>query len=322
MRRGKIYHAANWTADAWFAAIVDSFRSGGGQQEVRSGRHGIADAQAMSEVTPDSILAAVRTAAKQAGGAISRAEFVRRSGIGEHHIYRLFPEGWTEVIQRAGLPRHPLDKDPLSDVALLEEFHRVAGELGEIPTWQQFDSHASISAATVRKRFRGLQGTLRAYHAWLAANHPESALMDAAGARMKTEPPRRGSQSRSALARHAWAKRGGTEFGRPLNFRALRHAPINEQGVVYLFGTVSYELGLIVEAIQTGFPDCEAKRCIDVHHDRWQRVRIEFEFRSRSFRDHGHDAGQCDLIVCWEHDWPECPLEVVELRTLIGQLHG
>jgi hypothetical protein len=43
-------------------------------------------------------------------------------------------------------------------------------------------------------------------------------------------------------------------------------------------------------------------------------VRIEFEFESKSFVWHGHDAKECDLIVCWENNWPECPLEVVELR--------
>ena len=30
---------------------------------------------------------------------------------------------------------------------------------------------------------------------------------------------------------------------------------------------------------------------------RWRRVRIEFEFKSRNFREHGHDPDQCDLIV-------------------------
>jgi hypothetical protein len=32
-------------------------------------------------------------------------------------------------------------------------------------------------------------------------------------------------------------------YGEPIDFRGLRHAPINEQGVVYLFGMVSRELG-------------------------------------------------------------------------------
>ena len=26
-----------------------------------------------------------------------------------------------------------------------------------------------------------------------------------------------------------------------------------------------------------------------------------------------------DIIVCWEHNWPECPLEVIELKKLVKQ---
>lgn len=105
-------------------------------------------------------------------------------------------------------------------------------------------------------------------------------------------------------------------LGEPLNFRGLQHAPINEQGVVFLFGMVCKELGYLIEAVHTGFPDCEGKRQVDNH--RWQRVRIEFEFKSSSFLRHGHNPDLCDLIVCWEHDWRECPLEVLELKKAIN----
>jgi len=106
------------------------------------------------------------------------------------------------------------------------------------------------------------------------------------------------------------------EYGAPIDFRGLRHAPLNEQGVIYLFGLVAHELGFLVEAISASFPDCEAKRCVDRKRDRWQRVYIEFEFQSRNFLGHEHDATKCDIVVCWEHDWPDCPLEVIELREL------
>jgi len=33
-----------------------------------------------------------------------------------------------------------------------------------------------------------------------------------------------------------------------------------------------------------------------------------------------HDPAACDLIVCWEHNWPECPLEVIELRSVVDRL--
>jgi hypothetical protein len=25
---------------------------------------------------------------------------------------------------------------------------------------------------------------------------------------------------------------------------------------------------------------------------------------------------ECDMIVCWRHNWEDCPLEVLELKSL------
>jgi hypothetical protein len=55
---------------------------------------------------------------------------------------------------------------------------------------------------------------------------------------------------------------------------------------------------------------------------RWQRVNIEFEFESRNFRVHGHPLSGCDVIVCWHHNWDDCPahIEVLELSSFIKSL--
>jgi hypothetical protein len=96
----------------------------------------------------------------------------------------------------------------------------------------------------------------------------------------------------------------------------LAHGPTNELGVLFLFGTVAAELGFVVTWIRSEFPDCEAM--ILVGDEKWQRIRIEFEYESRNFLKHKHNAKECDLIVCWKHNWPECPLEVIELSAVIG----
>jgi hypothetical protein len=83
---------------------------------------------------------------------------------------------------------------------------------------------------------------------------------------------------------------------------------------------VCRELGYVVEIVKSGFPDCEAKRQVRGKTGMWQRVRIEFEYKSRNFRSHGHDPDQCDVIVCWEDNWEDCPLEVVELKHEIERL--
>jgi hypothetical protein len=272
----------------------------------------------------DQIVEAARKAAASLQRPISRADFERMTGISQYHIYRCFPEGgWSEVKALAGLERHPKDNLQLTDDALLEEFHRVVSDLGEVPTLHVFNARADVSADVVRRRFGGLQGTLQRYGAWLREREPNSPLLAVLDLRSKHEvptPPT--SEAVRPPVPEAWGRIEGTEFGPPINFRGLRHAPINEQGVVFLFGMVAYELGFIVEAVHASYPDCEAKRRVDRKGERWQRVRIEFEFRSRTFVAHGHDPAKCDVIVCWEHDWPDTPLEVIELRTVIDSLDG
>jgi hypothetical protein len=84
------------------------------------------------------------------------------------------------------------------------------------------------------------------------------------------------------------------------------------------FGAVAEQLGFAVERIQTAFPDCEALR--EVAPGKWQRVKAEVVVFSRSFQDHQHDPKGRDLIICWVHNWPECPewIEVIELSKVIG----
>ncbi len=113
------------------------------------------------------------------------------------------------------------------------------------------------------------------------------------------------------------------EFGELLepSFRGLTHAPTSEQGVVYVFGMVSSELGFRVENVRRSYPDCIGKLKTSENPERWETVRIEFEYRSSDF-DHAPDGS--DLIVCWEDDLArrgkKAPLQVLELRSAIRKL--
>jgi hypothetical protein len=108
-------------------------------------------------------------------------------------------------------------------------------------------------------------------------------------------------------------------------FRGLVYAPTNEQGVVYLFGKLSEDLNMYVEIVKTGFPDCIGRRYT---RRGWERIGIEFEYKSSNFEQHGHDpkpVGLPVILVCWEDDWKDCDLksgldQVIELRALIKDL--
>jgi len=107
-------------------------------------------------------------------------------------------------------------------------------------------------------------------------------------------------------------------FGDKVQFKSLSCAPVNELGVVYLFGVLHDTFDFKIESIQAGFPDCIARRRIGPN--RWEEVRIEFEYDSRSFVAHGHAPTGVDVIVCWKHNWSDCPkeIEIIELSTLLS----
>jgi hypothetical protein len=115
---------------------------------------------------------------------------------------------------------------------------------------------------------------------------------------------------------------GRPMMGPPLSMdgrapHGLMREPVNESGVVFLFGMVAHLLGFDVEALQGAFPDGEGK--LEVEPGRWQNIRFEFEYESRKFMQHRHDPKKCDFIVCWKHNWKGCPeeIQVVELGKIL-----
>lgn len=105
----------------------------------------------------------------------------------------------------------------------------------------------------------------------------------------------------------------------------MDYSPVNEQGVIFLFAKYHKDLG--IEALQTicdQFPDAIGR--IRVGKNRFTEVGIEFEYKSSGFKEHikkkQYDGKNCEFIVCWEHDWRECPKEikVIELKTKLSEL--
>lgn len=106
-----------------------------------------------------------------------------------------------------------------------------------------------------------------------------------------------------------------------INFRGMVYSPLNESGVVFLFGKVVEDLNMYIEEIKPGYPDCIARRFVG---NGWERVSIEFELNAKNFLQHKHDPNYCDIIVCWENNWTDCSreyeLEIIELKSLIKEL--
>lgn len=258
----------------------------------------------------DEVIAEIKRVASLLGrDRVSVSEFRRHGKVGTDLVAARFGT-WNKALEAAGLV--PIEEfKRIDDGDLEEEFRRVHAKLGKVPTYNEFRLESRFSPATYKKRFGGWRNALTHY---LGADEPQPGRQSEDDAEQSFARP-------VSDGRTLWAPssgKAGRVFGPPLNFRGLRHEPVNEQGVVLLFGMVAQELGFLVEAAGTGFPDCRAKRGAKGGY--YLEVDIEFEFRSSNFLGHGHDPQKCNLIVCWVHDWLECPIEVLELKSAIKQL--
>jgi hypothetical protein len=124
----------------------------------------------------------------------------------------------------------------------------------------------------------------------------------------------------TSMARPKPIMREGEIVGSRIDSPILNYAPLNELGVVVLFGFYMQELGFShLEQIRTQFPDAIGMQRLP--DGRLQRVRLEFEYESKNFEQHGHDPKQCDIVICWAHNWKNCPpnLQVIELKSFIEE---
>lgn len=275
------------------------------------------------QIDRDTIIKEIQRVAQEKGvKQLTRSEFSAESEISSWQIYQVF-DGWREACELAGLEPY-YQNIPIDDDVLFEEMRRVFLSYGSICTRTKFHKLSKYSVDTYKRRFGKWQEILFAFRQWLEHGEVEfpfiNKLPSVSNGKVTKSKSRKPEEQTVSKVQH-WQSIGGATYGRFLNFRGLQHAPLNEQGVVFLFGMVCFELGFVVEAVRTDYSDCEAKRRVDRKRDKWERVKIEFEFRSSRFKEQEHKPELCDVIVCWEHDWPECPLEVIELRSAIKALN-
>jgi len=248
---------------------------------------------------------------------VLKADYLRETGVTEHYILKLF-DSWTDLWLQAGL--EPRNRAAINNDQLIERAHEVFLANGGIPTFVRFIRLCGYARKTYQNRWGTWPSFLTAFREWVLVHDPQFPyLCELNQAIHHPAKPQPSANMKTARLSHRLAPKGRL-YGPLLNFRGLLHAPVNECGVVLLFGMVAFELGYIVESVGAGFPDCEAKRRVKHSSEVWEHVRIEFEYQSRNFLTHGHDPEKCDLIVCWHDNWAECPLEVVELKSLLPSL--
>jgi hypothetical protein len=201
---------------------------------------------------------------------------------------------------------------------LFQEWVGIVRKIGEVPSAAEYILHSQHSLTPLRKRFRFWNDVPAGMVQYVIENGLEEQWGDVVEvARKYRREGRTGGWRRTpgTLSSNPRILNDRPVYGAPFLRTALSFAPVNEMVVVFLFGAMAEKLGFIVTWIGTAYPDVEAFR--EVAPGRWQRVRVEVEFLSRNFLQHFHDPKECDLIVCLENNWPDCPLEVIELKKAL-----
>jgi hypothetical protein len=271
--------------------------------------------------TKEELIAAAQALAKKLGATrLSERAFRTSVGISRRRFQRHF-RSWAELCAQAGLEPIAL-REPISDDRIFRAMHDAFLAQGGIGTRLETIERLEIGIDTVYRRCGNWTRALIEFAAWARENAPNFPYLPDIERRTlyltttKRDVAKYLRPSPSDMPPGPpWRTVGGRLCGDPMHDWPMLHEPINESGVVLAFGMLARDLGFVVDSVAPGFPDCTAKRRVGTKQ--WESVRIEFEYRSRNFAAHKHDPEGCDLIVCWEHDWPDCPLEVLELRAAV-----
>jgi hypothetical protein len=284
----------------------------------------------MATLDKQALVDAIRKAIEESGNNwISLRQFLSHSGLKNSDIFRYFST-WSEAVEASGIELKP-DNQKIAIEDLLVDWAEVVRRLRQIPARRNYRFVGRYSYGAFRRRFGSWSDIPLKFREYAQQNAEWADEWADVLTLISVEVPETPNLNTSdvpissevvAGSRETWHSKIGNRlvYGDPINFRGLQHEPVNEQGVVFLFGMVAKELGYLVEVVRSEFPDCEAKHKIGP--SKWERVKIEFEFESRNFREHNHSASECDVIVCWRHNWKDIPphIEIVELQTEIKKL--
>ena len=266
----------------------------------------------------EQLMAAIAEVTDKLGHVPSHAELMRSGKVSGRHIVKHFGT-YTRALRACDLERvSGGNKLPLEKLFL--DWARVVREVKRIPSKADYETMGKHSITPLRARFGSWGQVPRYLRRYMEEQGLTEEWKDVMALIRAYEQGQDGMEMPPTPECEQQKPRVMTDrpvYGPLIRPCPMIHGPINENGVLYLFGTVSDRLGFVVTLIQGAFPDCYAMRLVDV--DRWQPVRIEFEYESRNFLRHMHDPSGCDIIVCWKHNWPECPLEVIELSKIVGE---
>lgn len=233
----------------------------------------------------------LRRLAGELGATPTIKDYMRLAKCGYTHRQAVATYGsWNAAVRSAGLTPNPKDRPPsarLSDKELVDEFVRVANDVGKLPSMQQFTALSRYTHAPYLARYGTWLGTKR----HIASAHAERFAFSVAVPAAKR--PQRGRRKTLAIS------------------SPLKYEPTNEQETIALFVFLAGDLGYEIESLQTEFPDAILLKD-------GARVYAEFEFLASNYAEHAHPQDPKYLCVCWRRDSVDLgPVRILSLEEHI-----
>ena len=271
----------------------------------------------------DEVIFATKECTEKLGHVPSVEELLNATRINKHLIRKRFGT-YRGLLEACGLERHGSGYEVKLE-SLFLDWARVVRTVGKVPSMNEYGLDGEYSTVPLTKRFGGwrhVPGGMRTYAREQGVEEEWKDVLEIVARHLEPADKRAPNLARaSATALRPRMRPDAPIYGPPMMTASpLVYAPTNEAGVMVLFGAVAREQGFAITRVQQAFPDCEAMR--EIEPEKWQPEKIEFEYESRNFLIHLHPVDGADLIVCWKHNWPECPLEVLELKTMTWHRPG
>lgn len=270
-------------------------------------------------MTKEEIIAVVKECTERLGHVPSATEFAKETRVSKNDLKKTFGS-YRRLLFASGLERQGCGYLVTME-SLFLDWAETARKLGKAPTMTEYELHGKYSIRPLTRRYNGWKAVAAGMGEYIQEQKLEGEWKDvldiiAEEYRSKKEDTRTFAPTRQRMT-DPKVLHDRPVYGLPM-FAPFSFAPTNEQGVLFVFGTMAHDLGLCITRVQTEFPDVEAMRVIGPN--KCQRVHYELEYESKNFLAHMHPLQGCDGIVCWIHNWPECPLEVIELRKVVEEL--
>ena len=262
-------------------------------------------------MSKEELMVAIRKLAEELGRSPGRNELVKR-GISRKLVARHFGSH-REAMKACNLALSPYGRR-LGMTELFEDWAGMARELKRLPNYLEYTGKSRYSTRPLKSRFKSwkrVPAAMRQHMLEQGLTTEWADVLEMIDRKTESDPVYQAMLENGLAPKVLWDR---PMYGKLVALGPMVCAPTNENGVLVLFGAMAERLGFLVLRVQLGFPDIEAWRIVGP--DRLQRVKIEAEYLSRNFLAHGHDPKGCDLIVCWEDNWPECPVEVIELSKV------